>query len=466
MRFPEGFVWGTATSAYQIEGAALEDGKGPSVWDVFCRRSGATWQGQSGEVACDHYHRHREDVALLGETGVRAYRFSISWPRVLPEGIGTANRRGLAFYDRLVDEVLAAGIEPYVNLFHWDYPYALYCRGGWLNPQAPEWFGEYAAVVAGKLGDRVRHWMTINEPQVVGVMGHHDGTHAPGDHLQLRQVLQITHHLLLAHGRAVQAIRAARSDSQVGLVSTGPIGLPATSSPADVEAARQATYSIAERTLWSHSWWMDPIFLGRYPEDGCRLFGADMPAIGGEDMATISQPLDFFGLNIYNGHSVRQGRDGRPVAVPQQPGQPLTANGWLVTPEALYWGPRLFWERYGLPILIAENGLANIDWMALDGRVHDPQRIDFTRRYLLQLARAIAEGVGVHGYFHWSALDNFEWADGTRYRFGLIYVDYGSQARTLKDSAYWYREVIDSHGEALATEPPALGHGWGGCRKG
>ena len=329
MSFPEGFVWGAGTSAYQIEGAALEDGKGLSVWDVFCRRPGATWNGQIGEVACDHYHRYKEDIALLQAIGVDAYRLSISWPRVLPEGTGAVNPRGLAFYDRLVDELLAAGIEPYVTLFHWDFPYALYCRGGWLNPDVSDWFGEYTAVVAGKLGDRVRYWMTINEPQVVAVMGHLDGTHAPGDRLQFWQVLQITHHLLLAHGKAVQAIRAtARPDSQVGIVSTGPIALPATSSPADVEAARQATYGFAERTLWSHTWWMDPIFLGRYPEDGRRLFGPDMPSVGPEDMAIISQPLDYFGINMYNGHTVRQGEDGKPVVVPQQPGHPLTANGW------------------------------------------------------------------------------------------------------------------------------------------
>lgn len=451
MHFPEGFVWGAATSSYQIEGAAGEDGKGPSIWDLFCRQPGAIRNGHSGEVAADHYHRYREDVALLAEMGLNAYRFSLSWPRILPAGTGAVNPAGLAFYDRLIDELLAAGIAPYVTLYHWDLPQALHERGGWLNRDVAAWVAEYAAIVACALGDRVPCWMTINEPQVVAISGYQDGVHAPGEKRPRRQVLQIAHHLLLAHGLAVQAIRAhAGRPSEVGLVTTGTIGIPATDAPADVEAARQATCVMHTPSLWSHTWWMDPVFHGRYPEEGLELWGADAPAVAPGDLATIQQPLDFFGLNTYNGTVVRAGADGRPQPAPGPVGRPAMANGWPVTPAALYWGPRFFWERYRLPVLIAENGLANVDWIDVDGRVRDPQRIDYTRRYLLQLLRASDDGVPVRGYFHWSAFDNFEWAEGMAYRFGLIYIDYPSQRRVLKESARWYRQVILSNGAALA----------------
>jgi beta-glucosidase len=450
MGFPEGFVWGAATSSYQIEGAADEDGKGPSIWDVFCRRPGAIRDGHSGEVACDHYHRYRQDIALLAEIGLGAYRFSLSWPRMLPDGTGATNPAGLAFYDRLVDELLVAGIAPYATLYHWDLPSALYRRGGWLNRDVVDWFAEYAAVAARTLGDRVPCWMTINEPQVVAVSGYQDGTHAPGERLPRRQVLQIAHHLLLAHGRAVQAIRAQASrPADVGIVTTGSIGVPATGAAADVEAARQTTCVMHEPSLWSHTWWMDPVFLGRYPEEGLALFGGDAPHVAPGDMAVIRQPLDFFGINMYSGTPVQAGEDQSSRPAPRPVGRPVMANGWPVTPEVLYWGPRFFWERYGLPVLIAENGLANVDWVDLDGRVRDPQRIDYTRRYLLQLMRASEDGVPVRGYFHWSAFDNFEWAEGMAYRFGLIYVDFSSQRRVLKDSAHWYRDVILSNGAAL-----------------
>ena len=453
MSFPQGFLWGAATASYQVEGAASEAGKGPSVWDMMCRKEGAIWNGQSGEVACDHYHRHREDVALWKDIGLRAYRFSISWPRVIPAGTGPVNEKGLAFYDCLVDQLLAAGIEPFVTLFHWDYPLELYYRGGWLNPASADWFAEYARAVVERLSDRVTHWMTLNEPQCFVGLGHRDGVHAPGDKLAFREVLRIAHHVLLAHGKAVQAIRAhSKGPAQVGYAPVGVVRMPASEAPEDVEAARRATFSITEpRDYWVNTWWMDPVILGRYPEDGLRAFAQDLPQFPDADLETICQPLDFFGVNIYRGEVVRAGSEGAPEPVGLPLGYPMTHFRWQVTPEALRWGPRFFFERYHLPIVVTENGMANADWVALDGRVHDPQRIDFTRRYLLELEKALADGVEVRGYFHWSIMDNFEWAEGYRQRFGLIYVDYPTQERILKDSAYWYREVIATDGASLRS---------------
>jgi beta-glucosidase len=448
MSFPDGFKWGVATSSYQIEGATQQDGKGPSVWDMFCRKPGVTWRGHHGDVACDHYHRYRDDVALMQRIGVQAYRFSICWPRVLPDGVGTVNAPGLAFYDSLVDALLEAGITPYVTLFHWDYPLALYRRGGWLNRDSADWFAEYVQVVVRALSDRVRHFMTLNEVQVFVIGGHHDAWHAPGDGLQLREVLLAGHHALLAHGRAVQAIRAnARIPAQVGFAPVGIVKLPASTRSQDMEAARRAMFSVTERRGWNNTWWMDPVFCGHYPEDGLKLYGADAPRPTPSDLEIISEPLDFFGVNIYQGWKVRAGVEGEPEEVEFPPGYPITGFDWPVTPEALYWGPRFIYERYRVPLLIAENGLSCRDWVSLDGRVHDPQRIDFVTRYLRQLHQAILEQVPIWGYFYWSLLDNFEWADGYKQRFGLVHVDFSSQERILKDSAHWYRELIASHGE-------------------
>jgi len=450
MTFPKGFVWGAAAASYQVEGAAYEDGKGLSVWDMFCRKQGTIWNGQSGDVACDHYHRYKGDVALMKEIGLHAYRLSISWPRVIPDGTGAVNPQGLAFYERLVDELLAANIQPYVTLFHWDYPYELYCRGGWLNPDSSNWFADYACVVVDKLSDRVKHWMTLNEPSCFIGIGHMEGQHAPGDRLGFAQVLRATHNALLAHGKAAQAIRAtSRGACQIGFAPVGAVAIPATDKPEDIQAARQAMFSITERNVWSNTWWMDPIFFGKYPGDGLKLFGRDVPPIRPGDLETICQPLDFFGFNHYQGQTYRAGTNEQPEHVPYPVGHPLTAFRSYVTPESLYWGPRFFAERYKLPIVVTENGMSNVDWVALDGKVHDPQRIDFTRRYLLQLEKALADGIDVRGYFYWSIMDNFEWAEGFKERFGLIYVDYPTQKRILKDSAYWYQQVIATNGASL-----------------
>ena len=448
MTFPENFAWGAAAASYQIEGAATADGKGPSVWDMFCRKPDAIWNGQSGDVACDHYHRYAEDVALMQQIGLKAYRLSVSWPRVLPDGTGKPNQAGLDFYSRLVDALLDANIVPWITLFHWDYPLALYYRGGWLNRDSAGWFGDYAALIAERLGDRVRHFITLNEPQVFIGAGHHEGRHAPGDRLRFPEVLRAGHHVLLAHGRAVQALRAERSDFRIGFAPVGMPKLPATNDARDVEAARQATFDVAVRSAWTNSWWMDPVFLGRYPEAGLRFFGDDAPAFSDADLALISQPIDFCGANIYQGTHVRAGKT-EPEVVPLPVGHPITAFCWPVTPEALYWGPRFFWERYRKPIVITENGLSCRDWVSRDGQVHDPQRSDFIARHLLELRRAIADGVPVEGYFHWSFIDNFEWAHGYKHRFGLIFCDYESKARILKDSAFFYRDVIRSSAQSL-----------------
>jgi beta-glucosidase len=454
MGFPEGFVWGAAAASYQIEGAWNEDGKGMSVWDMLCRRPGAIWEGQSGDVACDHYHRYREDVALMKGIGLGAYRLSISWPRVIPEGVGAVNEKGLDFYDRLIDELRAAGITPYVTLFHWDYPYELYCRGGWLSPDSPQWFADYVGVVVDRLSDRVQDWMTFNEMQCFMGLGHFAGEHAPGDKFALAPFLRAVHNALLAHGRGVQTIRAhARTESCVGLVPAGFVKMPATDDPADVEAARRAMFGMPDRgplSYWNNTWWMDPPLEGTYPEEGLRLYGADAPAVRDGDMEIICQPLDFLGVNTYRGEYVRAGDDGEPQEMPYRLGWPMTTFHWPVMPESLYWGPKFYHERYGLPLLLTENGMACTDWVSLDGKVHDMQRIDFLHRYLLQLERAIQDGVDVRGYFYWSILDNFEWAEGFKQRFGLVHVDYPSQKRTLKDSAHWYKDVIATNGVVLA----------------
>jgi beta-glucosidase len=454
MSFSKDFVWGVSTAAYQIEGAAYEDDKGLSVWDVFCRRPGAIHENQTGNVACDHYHRYKEDVAIMKEIGIRAYRMSLSWPRIIPEGTGKVNAKGLMFYDKIIDELLSNGITPYITLFHWDHPYELYCRGGWLNPESSNWFAEYTRVVIERFSDRVKNWMTFNEPQCFIGFGHQDGTHAPGDKLALAQVLRAGHNVLLAHGKAVQTIRSySKSKCQVGYAPVGFTFVPETDKPEDVEAARAATFGISEKNCMNNTWWIDPVFTGQYPEDGLKLFGDDAPKFTDADMTTIKQPLDFLGINIYSGRKVCADKNGTTREIIQTPGGPMTSTDGTVVPKSLYWGPKFFFERYKKPILITENGMPNLDWISLDGKVHDPQRIDFLHRYLLELWQAAKEGVKINGYFQWSLMDNFEWAVGYKRRFGIVHVDYVSQARTLKDSAYWYKDVITTNGKAFEKAP-------------
>jgi beta-glucosidase len=450
--FPDKFIWGGASSAYQIEGAFDADGKGLSVWDVLCRRQGAIFEGHRGDSACDHYRLYKDDVALFDRIGLQAYRFSVSWPRVMPEGRGQVNAAGLAFYDRLVDELLARKITPWVTLFHWDYPYELFVRGGWLNRDTVDWFGEYAQVIVDKLSDRVSHWMPINEPQVFLQLGHGDGTHAPGVKLTMREVLLGGHHVLMSHGRAVQVIRArAKTKPTIGVANVCHVASPEQDNANDITVAASQMFSIGNNNCWNNTWWGDPVVFGRYPEDGIKLFGENVPAVRSGDMDLIKQPIDFFGLNIYSGGIVRMTSDGRHEWVTRKPGYPMTTFRWAVAPESLRWGPRFIYERYKLPVIITENGMANTDWIHADGRVHDPQRIDFLRSYLLNLHNAIADGAKIDAYFLWSVLDNFEWAEGYRERFGITYVDFETKKRTLKDSALWYRDVIATNGDHLAS---------------
>ncbi|MFH1499823.1 MAG: GH1 family beta-glucosidase [Verrucomicrobiota bacterium] len=457
MSFPANFQWGAVTSAYQIEGAWQADGKGPSVWDMFTRRSGHVWDGQTGQVACDHYNRYKEDVALMSAIGLKAYRFSVSWSRVIPNGVGAVNDAGLAFYDRLVDEMLAAGVQPWVTLFHWDFPYQLYLRGGWLNPDSPSWFSKYTAAVVDRLSDRVRHWVTLNEPQCFIGLGHETGEQAPGLRLDLPELLLAGHHALLAHGRAVEVIRErAKTPPVVGWSPAGTIYYPSTESPEDIAAARTATNSVWAG-VWNNRWWGDPVVLGGYPEEGLRVYGDAAPKTTKAEMKTIHQPIDFYGCNIFQGVAIKAGPGGVPVQAPLPPGHPRTLFLWNQTPEALYWGPKFLSELYKLPLVITENGMSNCDMVGHDGQVHDSVRVEFMISYLLQLRRALAEGIDVRGYFVWSLMDNFEWQEGYKHRFGLVHVDFATQRRTLKDSAHWYRDIIASNGAELEKYLPASG---------
>ncbi len=451
MGFDKDFVWGAATSSYQIEGAAYEDGKGLSIWDEFCKEPDRIFEGHTGDVACDHYHRYLEDVALMAEMGLKAYRFSISWLRVMPSGTGAINEKGLAFYSELVDALLRHGITPYVTLFHWDYPAALQQRGGWLNPESPAWFEAYTEAVVGALGDRVKHWVTLNEPQMVVGNAFLYPNMAPGIKMTERDAVRMIHHLLLAHGRSVQAIRRLCADSAVGYAPCSGPAIPVGQGERDVEAARQYYFATdgLDKLAWGVTWYSDPVLLGRYPADGLALYERYLPDTWRDDLRTIHQPLDFYGQNLYSGDLVARGEDGKPVLAKRPPGYAKTAIDWPVDPQCLYYGPKFLYERYQLPIVITENGMSCHDTVSLDGQVHDPNRIDFLHRYLLELRRAAADGVKISGYFQWSLMDNFEWGKGYHERFGLIYVDFATQRRILKDSAAWYRQVMETNGECL-----------------
>lgn len=452
MGFSENFVWGAATSAYQIEGAVKEEGKGEHIWDVYVKEPGHIYGGHNGNSACDHYHRFREDVSIMKEIGIMAYRFSIDWSRVLPEGFGSVNESGIAFYDSLINELLKNGIEPYITLHHWELPYEIYKRGGWMNPQIVEWFGEYARLIAGRFSDRVTHFFTLNEPQCFVGLGYLTGDHAPGIKAPLRDTFEMAHNALKAHGRAVQMLRQyGKQRLTVGYAPTCGMCYPETEKEEDIEAARQALFAMNQddqNWTWNVSWWSEPVLLGNYPEEGLKRYEPYLPRITDEDMKLIAEPIDVYGQNIYNGRCIRMGRDGMPEEVKRYEGFPKTAVSWPVTPEALYWGPKFLYERYRKPVYITENGMSCHDVVSIDGKVHDPNRTDFLARYLKELKRAAGE-IDLRGYFHWSLMDNFEWEKGYSERFGLVYVDYQTQQRMKKDSAYWYRDVIRNNGAKL-----------------
>lgn len=444
-RFPDNFIWGVATSSYQIEGAWNEDGKGESIWDTFSHTQGKIVDGSTGDVACDHYHRFQEDIALMKELGVKAYRFSIAWARVLPQGHGTVNPKGLDFYDRLVDGLLNAGIQPFVTLYHWDLPQALQDIGGWVNREVAYHFADYAAVVAHRLGDRVKFWMTHNEPWVVTWVGYGWGNHAPG--LKNPKVaLQVAHHLLLSHGLAVEVLRdLGGAETQIGIVlNLSPIH-PATDSDDDRAAA-------CRHDGFLNRWFLDPIFVGSYPADMLDWFGALAPKGQPGDMSVISRRVDFLGVNYYSRSVVRYDpHDGLLKAKGVRvDGAEYTEMGWEVYPQGLYEMLTRLHRDYNAPTLyVTENGAAFVDEVTPDGKIHDERRLNYLREHFLQAHRAIQGGVQLKGYFVWSLMDNFEWGFGYTKRFGVVYVDFETQRRIVKDSGWWYRQVIAQNGLPL-----------------
>lgn len=455
--FDKDFVFGVADSAYQVEGRDAADGMGDCIWDAFCAE-GRTADGSDASVACDRIHRYREDIRLMHYLGIRHYRFSLNWCRILPEGTGRVNEKGIAFYRDMIQTMLDNGITPYLTLFHWEYPQALQNQGGWLNEHSGEWFAEYAKVVAENFSDLCEYFITFNEPQCFCGLGNLSGLQAPGYRLPYRETFRLVHNVLKAHGMAVKALRRyARRPIKIGYAPTCGVAIPESGAPEDIAAAKEVYfgfYNEMDNWTWNVSWFSDPVFLGHYPEEGLEKFAPYLPAFTEADMELIHQPLDFMGQNIYNGYPVHCGADGRPAFGSRKAGYAKTAANWPVTPECLYWGAKFLYERYGTPLYITENGMSCHDLTSADGRVHDPARIAFLDSYLGQAQRAVDEGADLRGYFLWTFLDNFEWEKGYRERFGLVYVDFQTQKRIVKDSAYWYQKVIESNGASLSCNRP------------
>ncbi len=439
--FPSTFLWGTATSSYQIEGAAHEDGRGQSTWDVFAATPGKTYHGETGEVADDHYHRMPQDVELMAQLGVSAYRFSLAWPRILPEGRGNINTRGLDFYDRLVDALLAKGIRPIATLYHWDLPVALYNEGGWLNRDTAYAFADYAEVVARQLGDRIDMWITHNEPWCSAYLGYGVGVHAPGAQ-DMQSAAIVGHHLLLSQGLAVPRLRIhTHADAQVGISLNFTPVYPADDTP---ETARAA----ARVDTLTNRWFIEPLYKGAYPEHLFEDMGVQPPPIQDGDFAVITTPIDFLGVNNYFRSVVRNNPaqpDGIEYVAPV-PSASYTEMGWEIAPQAM--GDLLvrLHKEYGVPsLLVTESGAAFADVMGSDGEVSDLRRIEYLREYIRAVGRVLEQGVPIQGYLVWSLLDNFEWAEGYSKRFGIVYVDYATQQRTVKESGHWYAALIASH---------------------
>lgn len=443
--FPDGFVWGAATSSYQIEGSPVADGKGPSIWDTFTRIPGAIEDGSSGDVACDHYRRWESDVELMADIGLGAYRFSVSWPRVLPDGVGAVNDRGLDFYDRLVDRLLDRGIEPWVTLYHWDLPQALQDRGGWPERHTALAFADYARVVADRLGDRVTNWITVNEPWVVAKRGYLLGDKAPGHHDPAEAVLA-SHHLLLGHGLATRVIRDVCPHARIGIsLNLTPV-VAASGDPRDIDAARRFDGDV-------NRWYLEPLHGRGYPDDVLADLESEGVTIdrtyleSPDDHGVIAGPTDFLGVNYYERTIVRDASSGIAPDVTISPDAQITEMGWEVYPSGLTeLLVHLSHEYRPLSILVTENGCSYGDGPDPDGRVRDRRRIDFLKGHLAAASEAIAAGVPLDGYFVWSFMDNFEWARGYRQRFGLVWVDFETQKRILKDSARWYRDQIAANG--------------------
>ena len=439
LRFPAGFRWGTATSSYQVEGAVNEDGRGPSIWDSFVRQPGRIADGSTGDVAADHYHRYKEDIALMKAMGAQTYRFSIAWPRLFPDGRGL-NEKGIAFYDKLVDGLLEAGIEPFPTLYHWDLPQVLQDKGGWQARDTALALGDYAAEVARRLSDRVGHFFTLNEMSTFVELGYREGIFAPGLELDAAALNQVRHHAVLAHGLAVQAVRAnAKPGTKVGPAENIATALPAVETTENIRAAELATREL-------NAPYLTVMLEGRYTDAYLAASGASAPTFTARDLEIIASPVDFVGLNVYTPSQYVVASEAKPgwSVLPFQPSHPHMASDWLrMGPESLYWAPRHAAKLWGnRDIYITENGTSAADRSGPDGAIYDMDRVMYLRSYLTQLQRATAEGVPVRGYFLWSLLDNFEWADGYSKRFGVVHVDFATQKRTPKLSASFYREVI------------------------
>jgi beta-glucosidase len=451
IKFPDGFVWGTATAAYQIEGAAREDGRGPSIWDTFSRTPGKVFAGHTGDVACDHYHRYADDVTLMADLGLQSYRYSISWPRIQPDGTGPVNSRGLDFYDRLTDELLAKGIDPVVTLYHWDLPQTLEDRGGWANRETAEAFAEYARIVHARLGDRVGTFTTLNEPWCSAYLGYGSGRHAPGRQ-DPAAAFAAVHHLLLGHGLAARALREAGARN-VSITLNPSVVFPVDADSAADQAAVRLLDGLSNRIF------LDPLFKGRYPVDTLQHISqfTDLSYIQDGDLATINAPLDVLGINFYQPSYV-SAKPGSPGMLDQpgsygiatrQPTGPVTDMNWMIEPSALtHLLERIHREYPGTAMMITENGAAYPEVPSADGEVHDSRRIEYLDGHLRACHDALAAGVDLRGYFVWSLMDNFEWAEGYAKRFGIVHVDYATQKRVLKDSAKWYRDVIKRNGIA------------------
>jgi beta-glucosidase len=439
-KFPDGFLWGSATASYQVEGAVHADGRGPSIWDVFSHIPGKTHNGDTGDVADDFYHRYPQDILMMKRMGLKTFRFSVSWTRIFPNGTGAPNQLGLDFYKRLVDALLEAGIAPYCTLYHWDLPEALQEKGGWENRDTSKVFADYAGYTARKLSDKVKHFMTMNEMRTFVELGYGSGTHAPGLQVGPKRLAQLTHYVVLGHGLAVQAIRAqARAGTRVGIADNVTPTVPILETPEQIAAARIAIREVNAQFL-------TVVEEGRYTPLYLKRLGADAPHFTPEEMAIIASPMDFVGLNIYQPTYVRADSSEAGFAiVPMPESYPHMFSSWLsIGPDAIYWGPKLVADTWKVKeIYITENGASSTDRIAPDGHIYDTDRVMFLRNYLTQLQRAVSGGVPVKGYFLWSLLDNFEWADGYEKRFGIVYVDFATQKRTPKLSASFYRNVID-----------------------
>ncbi|HUG11788.1 MAG TPA: GH1 family beta-glucosidase [Opitutaceae bacterium] len=436
--FPNDFVWGVATAAAQIEGAARADGRGESNWDRFSRMPGKVNRGDTPEVACDHYHRFKEDIALMAQLGVKHYRLSIAWPRIFPKGDGDVNPAGLAFYVRLIDELARHGITPWVTLFHWDLPQALEDRGGWRSRATVDAFAHYADTVVAALAGRVKNWISLNEIRCFTELAYGTGGRAPGLRVDAGTLNQIYHHALLAHGHAVRAVRAhGGAGARVGLTDNSDVCIPVTEEPTDIAAARE-WYRRRNVHL------LGAIYGGGYSDEYLAHCGAAAPRVGPGDFALISAPTDFLGLNLYTAPFVRAGSDGEPEVVPMPAAYPRADSSWLNwVPQVMYWGTRFAAETYGVEhIFITENGCGYNDEPVVGGEVNDLNRREFLRAYLRELQRAIHDGVPVRGYFVWTLMDNFEWEDGYERRFGIVHVDFATQVRTPKLSARYYAAVM------------------------